>query len=136
MCVAAEYGGDGPPVNAPPPQKHRVCLTSSEQFFVTAVVLFFFCHTAQHVGSYVFVFLVFSGLYHASFSFGFRQPSPGSPERASLLGPCPLSGTLAGLFLTLAFKSSETVMLADGAQSPVKVRTVRLNQQRKQPPGL
>lgn len=40
-----------------------------------------------------------------------------SSERASLLGPRPLSGTLAGLFLTLAFKSSETVTLDDGAQS-------------------
>lgn len=104
-------------------------------FFVTAV-LFFLGHTAQHVGSYVFVFLFSSGLYHTSFAFGFRQPYSGSPKRASLLGPRPLNGTLAGLFLTLAFKSSETVTLDDGAQSPVKVRTIRLNQQRKQPPGL
>ena len=58
MCVAAEYGGDGPPVNAPPPQKHRVCLTSSEQFFVTAVVLFFFA-TQHSMWDLMFLFFLF-----------------------------------------------------------------------------
>lgn len=43
-----------------------------------------------------------------------------APMRVRHLSLCSLSGTLAVLFLTLAFKSSEAVILADGYLEPSK----------------
>lgn len=54
------------------------------------------------------------------FSLGFRQLSPGSPGEGQSPPAVSLSGVLAVLFLTLAFKSSEAVTLADGHFEPGK----------------